>query len=132
MVPELCGLIRRTIRETYAKYYPEEAVRYFLELYGEEAVRKDVSEGKTYAVRVGGKTAAAGMLDWDRIRCVFVLPEYRESGIGALLTDFLEKKIVKDCGAVWTEAPLPDAAFFAGRGCAVKEYAETGMENEKS
>ena len=23
MVPQLCGLIRRTVRETYAKYYPE-------------------------------------------------------------------------------------------------------------
>ena len=36
MIPELCGLILKTIRETCAKYYPEEAVRFFLKLYGEE------------------------------------------------------------------------------------------------
>lgn len=124
-------LVQRTIKETYTRYYSEEAVDFFLALHNEESILKDISEGKVYAAVLGDDVIGTGTIDGDRVKRVFVLPEFQGRGMGSLIMDFLEGEIIKDHGAVWLDSSLPAGKFWNGRGYIVKKYAECELENNK-
>lgn len=80
MVDDVYELIQKTIKEVYEKYYPSEAVKYFLELHGREAVSADILGGKVYAAVRKGEVVGTGTADGERIRRVFVLPQFQGRG----------------------------------------------------
>lgn len=131
MVSEIYELIRRTIEEIYTKYYPDEAVRFFLELHNEENILRDISDGKVYAVILEQDVIATGTLDGNHIKRLFVLPHFQGQGIGTLVMDFFESEIIKTHGAVWLDSSLPAGKFYNSRGYNVKEYREYELENDK-
>lgn len=130
-VSDIYELIHRTIEEIYAKYYPDEAVRFFLELHSEENILRDISDGKVYAVTLEQDVIATGTLDGDHIKRLFVLPQFQGRGIGTLIMDFFESVIIKNHGAVWLDSSLPAGNFYHHRGYAVKENREHKLENGK-
>ena len=128
---KIYGLVQRTIKEIYPKYYTEEAVEFFLELHSEESILKDISEGKVYAAVLGDNVIGTGTVSGDHVSRVFVLPDFQGQGIGTLIMDHLEGKIIKDHGAVWLDSSLSAGKFWFGRGYAVKEYREHKLKNNK-
>ncbi len=124
-------LVQKTIKETYTKYYSEEAVDFFLTLHSKENILKDISEGKVYAAVLGDDVIGTGTVDGDHVKRVFVLPEFQGRGMGTLIMDFLEGEIIKDHGAVWVDSSLPAGKFWHGRGYVAKEYAECELDNNK-
>lgn len=131
LVSEIYELIHRTIEEIYTKYYPDEAVRFFLELHCEENILKDISDGKVYAVTLEQDVIGTGTLDGNHIKRVFVLPQFQGQGIGTLIMDFFESEIIKNHGAVWLDSSLPAGKFYHSRGYITKEYQQYKLENDK-
>ena len=131
MVSEVYELIQRTIAEIYTRYYSDEAVRFFSELHSEKNILKDILDGKVYAVTLGQDVVGTGTLNGDHIRRVFVLPQFQRQGIGTLIMDFFESKIIKNHGAAWLDSSLPAGKFYKNRGYVTKEYEEHKLENNK-
>lgn len=131
LVSAIYELIHRTIKEVYTKYYPDEAVKFFLELHSKENILKDISDGKVYAVVFEQSVIATGTLDGDHIKRLFVLPQFRGRGIGTLIMDFFESEIIKNHGAVWLDSSLPAGKFYHDRGYTVKECCEHKLANDK-
>lgn len=131
MVSDIHKLVHTTIKDTYTKYYSDEAVKFFLELHSKENILNDISTGKVYVVALKHDVIGTGTLEGDHIRRVFVLPQFQKQGIGTLIMDFLESEIIKSHGAVWLEASLPAGKFYHNRGYITKGYEEYQLENDK-
>ena len=126
---EIHELIQRSIKETYTKYYSEEAADFFLKLHSKEKILKNISDKTVYAVILEQKVAGTGTINGDYIEDVFVLPCFQKQGIGTLIMDHLEGEIIKEHGAVWLNSPLPFGKFCHSRGYSVKEYAEHKLDS---
>ncbi len=131
MILQIYEAVCRTIKEIYTRYYSDEAVGFFLELHSKENILKDISEGKVYAVTLGGDVVGTGTLDEDHIGRVFVLPQFQGQGIGTLIMEYFESEIIKRYGAAWLDSSLPGGKFYSSRGYTVKEYREYTLENNK-
>lgn len=132
LASEIYELIHRTIKEIYTRYYPTEAVNFFLELHSEENILRDISGGKVYAAALEQDVIGTGTLDGDHIKRLFVSPEFQGRGVGTLLMDFFESEIMKSHGAVWLDSSLPAGKFYHNRGYVAKKYEEYQLENDKA
>lgn len=130
-VSDIYELVHRTIEVIYTRYYPHEAVGFFLELHSEENILRDVSDGKVYVVTLEQDVIATGTLDGDHIRRVFVLPPFQGQGIGTLIMDFLEGEVIKAHGAAWLDSSLPAGKFYHDRGYVTRKYEECRLDNDK-
>lgn len=122
-------IVAATITEVYSKYYPDEVVRFFLELHSLENIRRDILAGKTYVIRRGDAIGGTGTVDGDMVTRVYVLPEARGTGVGSALMDELEKLVIQDHGAVRVDASLPAVEFYRRRRYDLVEHAETPVAN---
>ena len=109
-------IVKTTITQIYAKYYPDEVVRFFLDLHSMESIRRDILEGKTYVICQRGAIVGTGTIDGDSISRVYVLPERQGTGVGSALMDALEQKVIQNHGSVRVDASLPAAEFYRKRG----------------
>lgn len=131
MASDIFELIHMTIKDVYTKYYPDEAVKFFLELHSKENILNDILKGKVYALTLKQDIIGTGTLDGDHVKRVFVLPRFQRQGFGTLILDSLEAEIIKNHGAVWLETSLPAGKFYHNRGYITKGYEEYQLENNK-
>ncbi len=112
------AIVKSSVEAVYPAYYPEEIIRFFLELHGKENIKKDI-EGKTADVCLlcdGGQFVATGTLERRHISRVYVLPECRGKGYGAAMMEWLEKRASESVRDVIVEASLPSCGFYERRG----------------
>ncbi len=81
---DIYELVHMTIKDIYKKYYSDEAVKFFLKLHSKENISADISKGKVYVAVHEHDVVGTGTLDGDRIKRLFVLPQFQGQGISRL------------------------------------------------
>ncbi len=127
----ISDIVSATISEIYTKYYPEEIVRFFLDLHQLANIEKDISEEKVYLIRHGETIVGTGTIEGNHISRVYVLPAYQGTGIGSTLMDYLEGEIIKHYGCVEIEASLPAGEFYRKRHYVQKMHVDYPVANGK-
>lgn len=122
-------VVRRTIQETYAKYYRDEVVKFFTNLHSPEAIAEEIGKGMVFIAVSDDAIIGTGTVDGNHITRVYVLPEHQGKGAGGILMDYLEDIVVRDYGSAWVEASLPAGGFYQKRGYATREHQEFALEN---
>ena len=127
----ISDVAKAAISAVYPRYYPEEAVRFYLEQHTADRFRRDISEGKTYVIRRDDTIVGTGTIDDGHITRVFVLPGHQESGAGSSLMDHLEPLAARAHGCVWADVPLPAGEFFRKRRYVHMRHAECPVANDR-
>ena len=127
----ISDVAKAAIRAVYPRYYPDEAVRFYLEQHGADRFRRDISEGKTYVIRRDDAIVGTATIDDGHITKVFVLPRHQESGAGSSLMDHLEPLAARAHGCIWANVPLPACEFFRKRRYVPMKHAERLVANDR-
>ncbi|MDE6412269.1 MAG: GNAT family N-acetyltransferase [Clostridia bacterium] len=128
---EIHEIVSKTIKEIYSKYYSNEVVDFFLELYNRDNIKNDVSEGNTYVISCGATILGTGTIHQNVISRVFITPNNQREEVGGALMDYLEKEIIKNYSCVNIEASLPSTEFYRKRGYELLSQAEHSVANGK-
>ena len=115
-------ITQRTIKEIYPKYYPDGAVRFFLNHHCDERIREDIAGGNVYLFLAEGVAAGTVTLSENEIDRLFVLPGFQNMGYGRALLDFAEAMISKSFDVIVIHASLPAKRIYLKRGYKEVEY----------
>jgi GNAT superfamily N-acetyltransferase len=125
-------VVHRTIKESYDKVYPPEAIKYFLELHSKENMAKDIPEGRTVILELSGKIMATGSIVKDEIKRVFILPEYQGRGYGRKIMEILEKTALNNgIQRVKLCASLPSKDFYLAIGYKILKFTSLSVNNNE-
>ena len=121
------GIVRKitedTIKAVYPHYYPEGAVKFFLDHHSSEHIAKDIIEGNVWLMLTDeGKPAGTITVNGCEINRLFVLPEYQGKGYGKALLDHAEKLIAAEHQVIKLSASFPAKNIYLKRG-----YFSTGF-----
>lgn len=117
------NIVRRTITGIYPHYYPEGAVRFFLEHHIRSNIGNDIADKIVYLCTDStGNAAGTVTIKKNEICRLFVLPEFQGSGYGGELLRFAEKKISCHYSEVLLDASLPAKAIYLKKGYTEAEY----------
>lgn len=122
-------IVRRTIEETYPRYYPEGAVEFFLKLHSLEKIQSDMETEEIYLLMQKDRIVGTGTVRGNDIRRLFVLPQYQGRGYGSRLCDFLEKKVLEDFPAIHVDASFPAEGMYLKRGYQILTYEKFQTDN---
>ena len=122
-------ITQKTIKEIYPKYYPEGAVRYFLDHHSDEKIGEDIKKGCVYLLESEGVAAGTVTVAGNGINRLFVLPLYQHKGYGRALMDYAEQKIASSYDAVVIDASLPAKSIYLKRGYKEIEYNKIKTSN---
>lgn len=112
-----------TINAVYPHYYPEGAVKFFLEHHSSEHIAKDIEEGNVWLLLTDeGVPAGTVTVNGCEINRLFVLPEYQGKGYGKALLDHAEKLIAAEYQVIKLSASFPAKNIYLKRG-----YISTGF-----
>ena len=112
-----------TIGEIYPKYYPEGAVRFFINHHSDEHILRDIRKGIVYLLITDDGTAAGTVtLSDDEIDRLFVLPSFQHKGYGRALIDFAEEEIARTHDVIILHASMPAKKIYLKRGFKEVEY----------
>lgn len=85
----------RTISEIYPHYYPEGAVKFFLEHHSEEHILNDVKANRVFlCLNVSQKVIGTITIKANEICRLFVLPSCQGKGYGTEMLQFAEHRIL--------------------------------------
>lgn len=115
------NIVRTTIIGIYPHYYPEGAVRFFLEHHNRENIGNDIADKTVYLCTDStGNAAGTVTIKKNEVCRLFVLPEFQGRGYGGELLRFAEKKISRHYSEIVLDASLPAKAIYMKKG-----YTET-------
>ena len=121
----IAAICAASISETYPRYYPAGAVRFFLDLHTRARIEEDVRAGRVFVCRAPDGTACGTITIKERELCrLFVLPRFRGSGYGKALLDFAEEAVFDRFPSVWLCSSLPAKSLYLKRG-----YRETAFDS---
>jgi len=90
------NVVHKTIEEVYPRYYPKSTVEFFHEHHSKENMKEQLPNEFTLVAIEDNKIVGTGALFENVIRRFFILPEYRDKGVGNALLKELKKNIEKD------------------------------------
>jgi len=123
-------LTHRTISAVYPHYYPEGAVRFFLEHHSEERIMRDINAGEVYLLTDdSGQPAGTVTVNGNEINRLFVLPEFQGKGLGGKLIAFAEKLIEENYSKAELSASFPAKAIYLKKGYRAVEFHSIPTEN---
>jgi len=112
-----------TIKEIYPKYYPEGAVKIFINHHSDENIMRDLNKGTVYLlITDDGDAAGTVTLTCNEIDRLFVLPSYQGKGYGRALLDFAENEIAKTYDKIIIHASMSAKKIYLKRGFKEIEY----------
>lgn len=115
------NIVRTTITGIYPHYYPDGAVRFFLEHHNCGNIGNDIADNCVYLCdNQAAKAAGTVTVKKNEVCRLFVLPEFQGRGYGGELLRFAEKKISCHYGEIVLDASLPAKAIYLKKG-----YTET-------
>ena len=123
------GIVEKTIRNVYPRYYPLGAVQFFLNLHSEVRIGKVMSCEEIYLVMVHGNIIGTGRIRKNEICRLFILPEYQGKGYGNRLMDLLEARILENYPKVHVDASFPAESMYLKRGYRITSYEKIETEN---
>ena len=113
----------KTIKEIYPKYYPEGAVKFFINHHSDENIMRDLNKGTVYLLITDeGNAAGTVTLTDNEIDRLFVLPSYQGKGYGRALLDFAENEIAKTYDKIIIHASMSAKKIYLKRGFKEIEY----------
>ena len=107
----------RTISEIYPHYYPEGAVKFFLEHHSEEHILNDVQANRVFlCLNVSQKVIGTITIKANEICRLFVLPSCQGKGYGTEMLQFAEHRILTKDPTIILDASLPAKKIYLKRG----------------
>jgi N-acetylglutamate synthase-like GNAT family acetyltransferase len=91
-INDLYNFIVDTINISYFGYYPEEAIKHFIEYSNTKDILEDAQNNYVIVIKDKNKIVATGTLIYTHIKRVFVSPNYQGKGLGKLIMKELEAK----------------------------------------
>ena len=123
-------IAHRTIAAVYPHYYPEGAVKFFLDHHSAEHIMKDIKAGEVYLLTDDcGHTAGTVTINGNEINRLFVLPEFQGKGLGSRLLVFAEDLISVSYDAAELSASLPAKAIYLKKGYVFMSFHTIAAEN---
>ena len=124
----VAGLVERTVREIYPRFYPGGIVDFFVYHHRPEVIRSDIDEGLVYVSELDGEIVGTVTLRRDRIDRLFVPPEHQGRGYGKQLMLFSEETIFSAYEHAFVDAALPSVKMYHRNGYITVEYGERHHE----
>lgn len=112
-----------TISEIYPHYYPNGAVKFFLEHHSETNIVNDIKLNQVFLCLdteqniVGTVTIRA-----NEISRLFVLPRYQGNGYGTEMLDYAENIISNKYSNIMLDASMPAKKLYQKRGYKETEF----------
>jgi GNAT superfamily N-acetyltransferase len=126
-------IVDTTINKSYAGIYPEEAVEYFLNLHSKENMKKNIPKGYTFMLELEGKVIGSGSIVGNKIKRVFVLPEYQGKCFGRKIMEKIEKTASKNgFRRVELCASIPSKDFYLALGYRIVKFTHFLVNNNKN
>ena len=123
-------LTHRTISAVYPHYYPEGAVRFFLEHHSEERIIRDIRAGEVYLLTDDNDQPVGTVtVNGNEINRLFVLPEFQGNGFGGRLIAFAEELIAENYSEAELSASFPAKAIYLKKGYKAEEFHSIPTEN---
>ena len=123
MAEAVKNIVYTTINAVYPHYYPEGAVRFFLEHHGEESILRDISAGKVYILSdESGLPAGTVTINGNDIGRLFVLPAYQGKGLGGELLRFAEEAVFAKYDEAVLDSSLPAKGIYLKKGYVPVKY----------
>jgi GNAT superfamily N-acetyltransferase len=125
-------IVQNTIKRSYMKFYPKEAIDYFLELHSIRNMKKDIPKGHTFVLESGNEVLATGSIVENEIKRVFVLPEYQGRGFGKKIMAKLEEIALNEgFNKVKLCASLPSKDFYLSLDYEIVQFNYIEVKNNK-
>ena len=123
-------MTHRTISAVYPHYYPEGAVKLFLEHHSAEKIIRNIRAGEVYLIKDdNGQTVGTVTVNGNEIKRLFVLPEFQGNGFGGMLIAFAEKLIAENYSEAELSASFPAKAIYLKKGYSDVEFHSILTEN---
>ncbi len=126
---QVYGLVQKTIKEVYPKYYLKEIVDMFCGYHSPENILKDIEEGNTFILWENGEMVGTGTKRENHITRVYVLPEFQKKGYGSFIMGQLEDKIKGSYDFADIDASLPACRLYAKLGYETVDHGIWECEN---
>jgi len=128
----LSFVVNITINKSYLKFYPPEAIKYFLDTHTKENMKKDIPKGCTLVLELDGKIVGTGSIVDNEVKRVFVLPRYQGKGYGKKIMAKIEATAL-NTGTKKVElcASLPSKDFYLKLGYKIVGFAHLPLKNNK-
>lgn len=111
------SLIQSTIFECYSGIYPENALKFFQDMYTRDTILEKGANGITVVARRSGRIIGIGSVHGNEISGVFISRQMQGQGIGREVMSYLEKHIVESNESSSTlSVSLPSFNFYKAIG----------------
>jgi len=125
-------IVHNTIKMSYTRVYPQEAIEYFLNLHSKENMEKDIPKGSTFMLELKSKIIASGSIVENEIKRGFVLPEYQGRGFGRKIMAKLEETALNSgIRKVKLCASLPSKDFYLALGYKIIKFTHISVGKNK-
>ena len=111
-----------TINAVYPHYYPDGAVRFFLDYHNKDSIIKDIEAGKVFILLDDGVPAGTVTINNNDIGRFFVLPEYQGRGFGSKLLHFAEKLVFSEYNEAVLSSSFPAKQIYLNKGYVTTDY----------
>lgn len=106
-----------TISNIYPHYYPEGAVKFFINHHKDEKIIADIEAGRVYlCLSDDGEPVGTVTLSGNEIDRLFVLPGSQKKGYGRQLLDFAEERISEEYDEITLSASFSGKKIYLKRG----------------
>lgn len=119
-IETIIHVVKHTIEMIYPKYYPQGAVKFFINHHCFEHVEKDIQQHIVYVLEVEHEIVGTLTIKENEICHLFVLPKHQGKGYGRQLLEFAEEQVAKMYSTVKLASSLPAKAIYLKKG-----YQET-------
>lgn len=123
------NITRETIKTIYPKYYPEGAVKFFLNHHNNENISRDIEAGYVFIMEIEEIVIGTVTVKKNEINRLFILPEYQKRGYGSMLMDFSEGEIFEKFKEIRIDASLPAKEIYLRRGYKEIQYNNICTKN---
>lgn len=124
-VETVYNIVRASIKSVYPKYYPEEAVIFFLEHCSREKIMDDIKNNSVGILYDSEIPVGTGCSAGDNITMVYVHPEHQRKGFGTYIVRQLENEISKKYRTVKLDASIPSGHLLDNLGYKTVEHCRT-------
>jgi len=123
-------LVQKTIRRSYADFYPKEALDYFLIYHSLESLHSDFETSYMLTAVQNDSIIGTGTLSGGTIKRVFIHPDVQRTGCGKQIMEVIEHKAKKmHLEYLELHASLPSKAFYDNRAYKTQKYCKLPVEN---